>query len=76
MQLVDATGARTLTDLVTALEQRGITVLVKGIRQEHASLLGRLGLIDSLRHPHHLFADLAPAVAHARSHVARAARGA
>lgn len=76
LQLVDATGARTLTDLVTALEQRGITVLVKGIRQEHASLLGRLGLIDSLRHPHHLFADLAPAVAHARSHVARAARGA
>ncbi|MGZ0711601.1 SulP family inorganic anion transporter (plasmid) [Coraliomargarita sp. W4R53] len=71
LQLIDATGAHTLTDLITMLEGRGITVLVKGIKAEHLPLLRRLGTINSLRHPNHLFADLEPAIAHARSHVAR-----
>jgi len=71
LQLIDATGAHTLTGLVTALERRGITVLVKGIRPEHLGVLERVGVIGSLRHPNHLFAELEPAVAHARSHVRR-----
>ncbi|WP_213816643.1 SulP family inorganic anion transporter [Glaciihabitans sp. dw_435] len=71
LQLIDATGAHTLTDLVTALERRGITVLIKGIKPEHLQLLERLGTIDSLRHPNHLFAELPPAIDHARSHIAR-----
>jgi SulP family sulfate permease len=73
LQLIDATGAHTLTDLVTALERQDITVLIKGIKPEHLRLLERLGTIASLRHPNHLFAELPPAVAHARSHVVRSA---
>jgi len=69
LQLIDATGAHTLTELVQALERRGISVLIKGIKPEHLTLLKRLGVIDSLTHPNHLFDDLAPAVEHARSHV-------
>lgn len=72
LQLIDSTGARTLADLVGALERRGITVLIKGIKQEHLRVLKRLGTIDSLRDPGHLFVELEPAVEHARSHIARA----
>src|SRR5690625_1867907 len=72
VQLVDATGAHTLTELVTALERRGGTVLIKGIRAEHLRVFRRVGVIGSLRHPNHLFVELAPAIAHARSHIHRA----
>ncbi len=75
LHLVDSTGARTLAALVTVLEKRGITVLLKGVRPEHLPLLARAGAIDSLRHPRHLFDELEPAIAHARSHVSRAAGG-
>lgn len=71
LQIIDATGAHTLTELVTALEARGVTVLIKGIRDDHLPMLERLGMITALRHPNHLFADLDPAVAHARSHIRR-----
>ncbi|SEE75059.1 sulfate permease, SulP family [Arthrobacter alpinus] len=71
LQLIDATGAHTLTELVTALERRGITVLIKGIKDEHLQLLERLDVITSLRHPNHLFAELEPAIGHARSHISR-----
>ncbi|WP_349897595.1 SulP family inorganic anion transporter [Parafrigoribacterium soli] len=73
LQLIDATGAHTLSELVAALEQRGVTVLIKGVRPQHLQLLDRLGVIGSLRHSNHLFAELAPAVDHARSHIRRAA---
>lgn len=72
LQLVDATGANALAELVLALERRGVTVLIKGIRSEHRALLEKLGVVGSLRHPNHLFADLDPALQHARSHVRRA----
>ncbi|QIM17272.1 SulP family inorganic anion transporter [Leucobacter insecticola] len=71
LQMVDGTGARTLTELVTNLEQRGVTVLIKGIRDEHLVLMRRLGVIESLRHANHLFTELGLAVAHARSHISR-----
>ncbi|EPR75814.1 Sulfate permease [Leifsonia rubra CMS 76R] len=73
LQLVDSTGAHTLTELITALERRGVTVLIKGIRPEHRHVLEKLGVIDSLRHANHLFDELEPAVEHARSHVRRTA---
>lgn len=75
LQIVDATGANALGELVTALERRGVTVLIKGIRPEHRPLLEKLGVVDSLRHPNHLFAELGPAVEHARDHVHRAPTG-
>ena len=73
LQILDATGARTITEIVQALERRGITVLIKGIQERHLRLVTQVGVLDSLRHHKHLFTDLAPAVEHARSHVARAA---
>ncbi|EAR24268.1 putative transport protein [marine actinobacterium PHSC20C1] len=72
LHLIDATGAHTLTELITALEKRGVTVIIKGIRAEHRDVLQRLGVIRSLRHPNHLFEELTPAIEHARSHIRRA----
>jgi SulP family sulfate permease len=76
LQLVDATGARTLTELVNVLERKGITVLIKGIRKEHLRIFQRVGVVNSLRHVNHLFTELPPAVEHARSHVRRSTTGA
>ncbi|MEZ2390302.1 SulP family inorganic anion transporter [bacterium RCC_150] len=73
LQILDATGARTITVIIQALERRGITVLIKGIQDRHLRLVTQVGVLDSLRHHKHLFTDLASAVEHARSHVARAA---
>jgi SulP family sulfate permease len=74
LQLLDATGARVITEMIQALERRGITVLVKGIQPEHLRLATRVGVIAALRHENHLFDDLPAAVEHARSHVDRAPR--
>lgn len=73
LQIIDATGAHTLAELVTVLEQHGVTVLIKGVRPEHRALLDRLGVMSALRDPKHLFDNLPDAVAHAREHIARLA---
>ncbi|ALX66193.1 SulP family inorganic anion transporter [Microbacterium sp. XT11] len=73
LQILDATGAQVITELITSLERRGITVLVKGIAPQHRGVAERVGVLASLRHQNHLFDDLDAAVAHARSHVKRAA---
>lgn len=71
LELVDATGARMLADIIQSLERRGITVLIKGVQPLHDGLFRRVGVLDSLRHQNHLFADLPAAISHARSHIAR-----
>ena len=71
LELVDATGARVLSEIVQALERRGVTVLIKGVQAGHEELFRTVGVLASLRHHNHLFAALEPAIAHARSHVAR-----
>lgn len=71
LQVLDATGAKVITEMIQALERRGITVLVKGIQPAHLKVATRVGVMTSLRHRNHLFTDLDAAVAHARSHVAR-----
>jgi len=76
LQVLDATGARVITEMIHGLERRGITVLVKGIQPGHLKVATRVGVIASLRHQNHLFADLPAAVEHARSHVARDAQSA
>jgi SulP family sulfate permease len=73
LQVLDATGAQALGEIVRELEARGITVLLKGPRPEHLRILGATGALDRLRTQHHLFTDLDDALAHARSHVERAA---
>jgi SulP family sulfate permease len=69
LQALDATGARVIAELIQTLERRGITVLVKGVQLRHLRLITRVGVIDSLRHQHHLFTDLDAAVEHARGQV-------
>ncbi len=71
VQLIDATGANALAELVTTLERRHVTVLIKGVRPEHRELLHQLGVLASLRDPAHLFEELEPALAHARDHARR-----
>ena len=71
LELVDATGAHVLSEIVQRLEARGITVLIKGVREGHVELFRTVGVLRALRHHRHLFAELAPAIEHARTHVAR-----
>ncbi|WP_120275474.1 MULTISPECIES: SulP family inorganic anion transporter [Mycobacterium] len=67
--MLDATGANTLAHIATELESRGITVIIKGVRPEHMSLLANVGVFDSLRHENHLMDSLDEAIDHARTHV-------
>jgi SulP family sulfate permease len=71
VRMLDATGAHALVEVISALELRGITVLLKGVRPEHLELVTNVGVIRSLRHHKHLFSTLPEAVEHARSHVLR-----
>ncbi|HAQ59058.1 MAG TPA: sodium-independent anion transporter [Microbacterium sp.] len=73
LELVDATGAHVLGEIVQRLERRGVTVLIKGVREGHVELFRTVGVLGSLRHQNHLFVELPAAVAHARSHVVREA---
>ena len=72
LQMLDATGAQALSEIVAELEARGITVLIKGPRPEHLRLLDTVGALDRLAHENHLFTDLDAAVAHAHVHARRA----
>ncbi|OBB30933.1 sulfate transporter [Mycolicibacterium fortuitum] len=67
--MLDATGAHSLAEIATELESRGITVIIKGVRPEHAELLANVGVFESLRHENHLLDSLDDAIAHARTHV-------
>jgi SulP family sulfate permease len=71
LQVLDATGAQALGEIVSELEERGITVLLKGPRPEHLRILDATGALARLRTQHHLFTDLDAALDHARSHVER-----
>lgn len=73
IELVDATGARAISEIVHAMERRGVTVLLSGVRPGHEELFRSVGVLAALRDHRHLFDDLDAAVEHARSHVRRAA---
>lgn len=75
LDVVDATGANALAEMVRGLERRGVTVIIKGVQSPHWELFKKLGVIEALRHSDHLLDDLEPAVAHARGHVARLEAG-
>jgi SulP family sulfate permease len=74
LELVDATGAHILSDIVQALERRGVTVLIKGVQPGHEELFRTVGVLSSLRHHKHLFTDLPGAIEHARVHIRREAQ--
>jgi len=71
LQVLDATGARALGEIVQELEDRGITVLIKGLNPEHERVLRAVRAFAHVTHEHHTFDDLDAAIAHARSHTAR-----
>jgi SulP family sulfate permease len=75
LQMLDATGAQALGEIVADLEHRHITVLLKGPRPEHERLLRTVGALDRLASQHHVFTNLDDAVAHARLHAARSEHG-
>jgi SulP family sulfate permease len=72
LQMLDATGAHTLGEIVSELESRQITVLLKRPRPDHLRALRSVGALDRLAHERHLFHDLDKALEHARLHVRRA----
>ena len=73
LQMLDATGAQALGEIIDELERRNVTVLLKGPRPEHLRILQEVGAIDRLAHEKHLFDDLDEAIAHARIHAERVA---
>ena len=75
LQILDASGAQALSEMIDELEDRDITVLIKGLRPEHHRILEAVGTLDRLAHENHLFEDLEPAIAHARSHLVRNSAG-
>ncbi len=73
LQVLDATGAQAVGEIIEELERRHITVLLKGPSGPHRRVLEAVGALGRLAHENHLFTDLDAAVAHARRHVERAA---
>jgi SulP family sulfate permease len=71
LTFIDASGAEALAKIIGDLEQRGITVLVKGARAEHEPILTTAGVVADLDARGHIFDDLDAAIAHARYHVDR-----
>jgi SulP family sulfate permease len=71
LQMLDATGAQALGEIVGELEGRGITVLLAGPRPNHLRLLEAVGALDRLAHENHLFGDLEAAIVHAHDHASR-----
>lgn len=69
LQVVDATGAQALAEIVSELESRGITVLLKGPRPEHRRILEQVGVLAALADEDHVFERLDDAIAHAREHL-------
>ncbi|MGY1836323.1 sodium-independent anion transporter [Blastococcus sp. SYSU DS0510] len=68
--MLDASGARALGEVVEDLEERGITVLLKGASPEHLRLLDVVGTLRPLVDRGHVFATMPGAVAHALTHAA------
>jgi len=63
---MDATGALVLRDAVERLEDRGIAVLVSGLRPQHSRPLTAVGLLDRLRESGRVFATTPAAIEAAR----------
>ena len=71
LQLLDASGAHALAEVIDRLERRHITVLLKGPRPEHLRILREVGTLDRLAHENHLFTNLDTAIEHAYRHLRR-----
>ncbi|WP_062521266.1 SulP family inorganic anion transporter [Demequina silvatica] len=70
IRMLDTTGAQILGEVVTSLERRGVTVLIKGVQPRHLPLLEHTGALEALADSDHLVDSLDDAVAKARGLVA------
>lgn len=71
LEVVDATGARALSEIIASLQRRGAVVLVKGVLPRHADLFERVGVWEALENDTHMFSEMGPALVHARFHIER-----
>ncbi len=71
LQVLDATGAQALGEIVERLQHHGMAVLLQGIRQEHERVLHAVGALDALSTERHIFDTLIDAIEHARRHCRR-----
>ena len=69
LQMLDATGAQALGEIVAHLQHRGIAVLLCSVSPRHRTLIDRVGVLDALAHEHHLLPTIDEALVHARRHV-------
>ena len=74
VQVLDATGAKALGEIIAELEGRHVCVLLQGVRPEHRRTLAAVGAIARLADERHLFEHLVDAVEHARDHALDHAR--
>ncbi len=75
VQVLDASGAAQMADLISNLRSRGVLVLLKGVQDRHHHQLAVLGVIAAINEPYgwedpksvgHVFGDLDEAIAFAR----------
>lgn len=66
---LDATGASILGDTIKVLEDRGITVLLSGVKPEHDATFRAVGVYQDLASEGHVFSSTPEAIEHARVHV-------
>lgn len=66
VRFIDATGANAFAELIKELHNQDITVLVKGVQDQHKRILQQVGGFSALAHQGLLFEELEPAVAKAR----------
>jgi SulP family sulfate permease len=71
LQMLDATGAQALGEIVERLQHHGTTVLLQGVSSVHERVLHAVGALDRLSGERHLFDSLDDAIEHARSHCRR-----
>ncbi|MEO7979954.1 MAG: SulP family inorganic anion transporter [Sporichthyaceae bacterium] len=71
LAMLDASGARALSEIIAQFDDRGIAVVLKVASPEHLRLLRTVGALDRLDKAGHVTGDLDAALAHARSHALR-----
>jgi SulP family sulfate permease len=74
VQVLDATGAPALAEIIDELEGRGVTVLLHGARPEHERTLAAVGANPRQAHERHTFAPHDEAREQAPRHAASASR--
>jgi SulP family sulfate permease len=75
LAMLDATGARVLSEIIQQFDDRGIAVVLKVSSPAHRKLLRTVGALDRLDRAGHVASDLPAALGHARKHALRGARG-